>query len=139
MNHDRSICPSAPRAGHAQPLPSELPRPIRTDRDLERAIARLEELDERDESLSAEERELAELYTSLIEAYEGQRYPVPHAAPHEFLRALLEDRGLSQADVAPLLGGRGHASEILSGKRSISKAQAKNLAAHFGLSVEVFI
>ena len=134
MKHDRSICPSAPRAGHALP-----PRSERAARDLERAIARLEELDERDESLSPEERELAELYASLIEAYEDQRHPVPHAAPHEFLRALLEDRGLSQADIAPLLGGRGHASEILSGKRSISKAQAKSLAAHFGLSVEVFI
>jgi HTH-type transcriptional regulator/antitoxin HigA len=120
-------------------LGRELPRPIRTDHDLERAIARLEEWDERDESLSPEERELAELYTSLIGAYENQRYPIPHAPPHEFLRALLEDRGLSQADIAPLLGGRGHASEILSGKRSISKAQAKSLAAHFGLSVEVFI
>jgi len=124
---------------YSRVLSRELPRPIRTDRDLERAIARLEELDERDDSLSPEERELAELYTSLIEAYEDRRYPIPHAAPHEFLRALLEDRGLSQADIAPLLGGRGHASEILSGKRSISKAQAKSLAAHFGLSVEVFI
>ena len=37
-------------------LSRELPRPIRTDRDLERAIGRLDELDERDESLSPEER-----------------------------------------------------------------------------------
>jgi HTH-type transcriptional regulator / antitoxin HigA len=131
--------PAIDEKKYGRVLSRELPRPIRSDRELERAITRLEDLDERDESLSPEERELAELYTSLIEAYEGQRYPVPHAAPHEFLRALLEDRGLSQADIAPLLGGRGHASEILSGKRSISKAQAKNLAAHFGLSVEVFI
>jgi HTH-type transcriptional regulator/antitoxin HigA len=131
--------PAIDEKKYGRVLSRELPRPIRTDRDLERAMARLEELDERDESLSPEERELAELYASLIEAYEDQRYPIPHAAPHEFLRALLEDRGLSQADIAPLLGGRGHASEILSGKRSISKTQAKNLAAHFGLSVEVFI
>jgi HTH-type transcriptional regulator/antitoxin HigA len=131
--------PAIDEKKYGRVLSRELPRPIRTDRDLERAIARLEELDERGESLSPEERELAELYASLIEAYEDQRYPIPHAAPHEFLRALLEDRGLSQADIAPLLGGRGHASEILSGKRSISKTQAKNLAAHFGLSVEAFI
>ncbi|MGA3095605.1 MAG: helix-turn-helix domain-containing protein [Bryobacteraceae bacterium] len=131
--------PAIDEKKYGRVLSRELPRPIRSDRELERAITRLEDLDERDESLSPEERELAELYTSLIEAYEGQRYPVPHAAPHEFLRALLEDRGLSQADIAPLLGGRGHASEILSGKRSISKAQAKRLAAHFSLSVEVFI
>ena len=131
--------PAIDEKKYGRVLSRELPRPIRTDRDLERAIARLEELDERGESLSPEERELAELYASLIEAYEDQRYPIPHAAPHEFLRALLEDRGLSQADIAPLLGGRGHASEILSGKRSIGKTQAKNLAAHFGLSVEAFI
>ena len=124
---------------YSRVLSHEPPRPIRTGHDLERAIARLEKLDERDESLSPEERELAELYTSLIEAYENRRYPIPHTPPHEFLRALLEDRGLSQADIAPLLGGRGHASEILSGKRSIGKAQAKSLAAHFGLSVEEFI
>lgn len=131
--------PAIDEKKYGRVLSRELPRPIRTDRDLERAIARLEELDERGESLSPEERELAELYASLIEAYGDQRYPIPHAAPHEFLRALLEDRGLSQADIAPLLGGRGHASEILSGKRSIGKTQAKNLAAHFGLSVEAFI
>ena len=124
---------------YGRALLRELPRPIRNDKDLARAVARLEELDERDEALSPEERELAELYTSLIEAYEGQHYPVAHAAPHEFLRALLEDRGLTQAEIAPLVGGSGHVSEILAGKRSVSKAQAKRLADRFGLSVEVFI
>jgi len=134
-----SALPAIDEKKYGRVLSRELPRPIRNDRDLERAIARLEELDERDEDLSPEERELVELYASLIEAYEDQRYPLPHAAPQEFLRALLEDRGLSQADIAPLVGGRGHASEILTGKRSISKAQAKKLAERFKLSVEVFI
>lgn len=134
-----SALPAIDEKKYGRVLSRELPRPIRNDRDLERAIARLEELDERDEDLSPEERELVELYAGLIEAYEDQRYPLPHAAPQEFLRALLEDRGLSQADIAPLVGGRGHASEILTGKRSISKAQAKKLAERFKLSVEVFI
>ena len=134
-----SALPAIDEKKYGRVLSRELPRPIRNDRDLERAIARLEELDERDEDLSPEERELVELYAGLIEAYEDQRYPLPHAAPQEFLRALLEDRGLSQADIAPLVGGRGHASEILTGKRSIGKAQAKKLAERFKLSVEVFI
>jgi len=134
-----SALPAIDEKKYGRVLSRELPRPIRNDRDLERAIARLEELDERDEDLSPEVREFVELYASLIEAYEDQRYPLPHAAPQEFLRALLEDRGLSQADIAPLVGGRGHASEILTGKRSISKAQAKKLAERFKLSVEVFI
>jgi HTH-type transcriptional regulator/antitoxin HigA len=106
---------------------------------LEQAIAFLDDLDRRDEHLTAEEREVAELYTALIEAYEERHYPVMHAPPHEFLRALLDQRGLAQADIAHLLGGSGHASEILSAKRSISKAQAKKLAGFFNLPVELFI
>ena len=115
------------------------PRPIRTDGELEQAIAFLDDLDRRDEHLTAEEREVAELYTALIEAYEERHYPVMHAPPNEFLRALLDQRGLAQADIAHLLGGSGHASEILSAKRSISKAQAKKLAGFFNLPVELFI
>jgi HTH-type transcriptional regulator/antitoxin HigA len=64
---------------------------------------------------------------------------VQHAPPHEFLRALLEQRGLAQADIAPMLGGSGHTSEILNAKRSISKVQAKKLAAFFKLPADLFI
>ena len=79
------------------------------------------------------------MYTALIEAYEECQYPVPHAPPHEFLRVLLVERGLVQADIARLLGGSGHTSEILSAKRAISKAQAKKLAGFFNLPADLFI
>jgi HTH-type transcriptional regulator/antitoxin HigA len=72
-------------------------------------------------------------------AIRNGRYPVPRATPGEFLRALLEHRGLAQAAIAPLLGGSGHASEIVNGKRSISKAQARKLAGFFGVSADSFI
>lgn len=124
---------------YGQILSRELPRPIRNDRELEKAIARLEELDPRHEHLTAEERELAELYTALIEAYEDQRYPVPRVAPSQLLKALLEQREMAQSDIAHLLGGSGHTSEVLNGKRSVSKAQAKRLAAFFDLPAESFI
>ena len=102
------------------------PRPIRNDGELEQAIARLNDLDRRDEDLTPEERELlvAELYTALLEACEERPYPVRYAPPHEFLRALLAQRGLAQADIAHLLGGSGHTSGVLSAKRSMSKAPA---------------
>ena len=125
------VTPAIDAGRYGRILSRELPRPIRNDRELERAVARLEALDQRDEDLTPEERELAELYTALIEAYEDQHYPVPHTTPDRLLRALLEQRGLAQAAIASLLGGSGHTSEILSGKRSISKAQAKKLATFF--------
>jgi HTH-type transcriptional regulator / antitoxin HigA len=120
-------------------LSRELPRPIRNNRDLAKAVARLEELDLRNQELTPEERELAELYTALIEAYEDQHYPVPHAEPAAFLGALLEQRGMARTEIAPLLGGSGHTSEILNGKRSISKAQARKLSAFFHVPADSFI
>jgi len=51
---------------------------------------------------------LAESYTTLLEAYEERHFPIPHTLPHEFLRALLQQRGMAQAGIAHLLGGSGH-------------------------------
>src|ERR1039457_6679462 len=86
-------------------------RPIRNDGELEQAIARLGDLDRRDQDLTSEERELAELYTALIEAYEERHDPVPHAPPHEFLRSLLVERGLAQAGIAHPLHRQGPSQE----------------------------
>ena len=82
---------------------------------------------------------MAESYTTLLEAYEERHFPIPHTLPHEFLRALLQQRGMAQAGIAHLLGGSGHTAEILSAKRSISKAQAKKLGGFFNLPAELFI
>lgn len=55
------------------------------------------------------------------------------------VRFLMDQRGLRQADLVPVLGTRTQVSEIVSGKRGISKAQAKRLAEFFHTSVELFI
>jgi HTH-type transcriptional regulator/antitoxin HigA len=51
----------------------------------------------------------------------------------------MDGRDLKPADLAGVLGSRSRASEILSRKRSISKDQAKALAAFFGVSPAAFI
>jgi HTH-type transcriptional regulator/antitoxin HigA len=52
---------------------------------------------------------------------------------------LLEQRGLKPSALWPVIGSKGRVSEILSGKRAISKDQAKKLAAFFHVGVELFI
>ena len=79
------------------------------------------------------------MLTVLIEDFEARHYPLPPVAPHEALKALMEERGLRHRDIWPVLGNKGVASEILNGKRSISKAQAKKLAEFFHVPVELFI
>ena len=86
-----------------------------------------------------EEDALAEVLTLLIEDYEEKHYPLPHISPHESLKALMEERGLRHKDIWPVLGNKGAATEVITGHRSISKAQAKRLAEFFHVPVDLFI
>jgi HTH-type transcriptional regulator/antitoxin HigA len=51
----------------------------------------------------------------------------------------MEDRSLKHKDIWPVLGNKGAATEILCGRRSISKAQAKRLADFFRVPIDLFI
>ena len=115
-----------------------LPRPIRTEAEHERATEMLLELDERAD-LSPEEEALAEVLTLLIEDYEEKNHPLPRVSPNESLNALMEERGLKHKDIWPVLGNKGAAAEVLNGRRSISKSQARRLAEFFQVPVDLFI
>lgn len=133
-----SALPQINETRYGKLLAKTLPRPIRTEEENQRMTKLLLELDER-EDLSAEEEQLAEMLTILIEEFEDKRYPLPPVSPHEALKALMEERGLRHSDIWPVLGNKGAASEILNGKRSISKMQAKKLAEFFRVPLELFI
>jgi HTH-type transcriptional regulator/antitoxin HigA len=54
------------------------------------------------------------------------------------LAHLLQEKGLRPADLADTLP-KSRVSEILNGKRGISKSQAKQLAERFHVPVELFL
>jgi len=95
-------------------------------------------LEERD-NFGPEEERLAELLTLLIDEYEEVRFPVRKATPRQTLLHLMEARGLAQKDLREVFGSKGIASEVVNGKRSISKTQAKRLADVFHVSAGLFI
>ena len=123
---------------YGQPLQRTLPHVIRTDEEYERLTDELFRLEEREE-LTPEELELAELLTVLIDAYEEHRFPIPKASPQRTLQHLMEARNLAPKDLWKIFGSKGIASEVLHGKRSISKTQAKKLAEFFHVSADLFI
>jgi len=125
-------------SAYAKLLTRSLPRPIRNDDELARFTRMLLELDER-EDLSPEEEALAEVLTLLVEDYEEKRHPLPRVSPNESLKSLMEERGLKHRDIWPVIGNKGATTEILGGRRSISKAQAKRLAGFFHVPIELFI
>jgi HTH-type transcriptional regulator / antitoxin HigA len=123
---------------YAKLLVKSLPKPIRTEVEHARFVKTLLELDEQ-EDLSPEEEALGEVLTLLIEDYEEKQYPLPRVSPTESLRALMEERGLKHKDIWPVIGNKGSATEVLAGRRSISKAQARRLAEFLRVPVEIFV
>jgi HTH-type transcriptional regulator/antitoxin HigA len=73
----------------------------------------------------------------LIEDYED-RIELPSLPPHKVVAFLMERRGLKQVDLLPVFGSRGIASDVLAGKREISKAHIRKLAEFFHLSPAAF-
>jgi len=117
----------------------KLPAIIRTEEENERLMAELEELDRRDDDLTPEEREYSELLTVLIEAFEDAHYSLEGSTPSSRLSSLMEEHGLRQRDLLEVFGSRGIASEVVSGKREISKAQAKKLAQLLHVPADLFL
>jgi HTH-type transcriptional regulator / antitoxin HigA len=122
-------------------LAKALPRIITTEEENERALAIVESMLQKGErNMTPEQDALLDLLTNLIRDYEASAYPArKRTKPHEMVAFLLEQRGLKAADLWPVIGSKGRVSEILTGKRSISKEQAKKLAEFFRVGVELFI
>lgn len=120
-------------------LTEVMPIPIETEEDNERMLAAVEQLMEKGENLSVEEGALLRLLATLIEDFETKFYQPEDATPLEVLHHLMEERELKQSDLWELFGSKGIASEVLNGKRGISKTQAKKLAEHFHVPVSLFI
>jgi HTH-type transcriptional regulator/antitoxin HigA len=120
-------------------LARKLPTIIRTEEENERLLAELEELDRRHDELTPEEREYSDLLTVLIEAFEDAIYILEGSTPDSRLRSLMEEHGLRQRDLLDVFGSRGIASEVVSGKRAISKMQAKKLAKLFHVPADLFL
>lgn len=118
------------------------PQVIQSETDYHEALTALETLLDKGEMLTLEESAIANLLAALIEDYEEQHldsFNLETVAPHDILHHLMNAKDLKQADLVPLIGSRGLVSEIVNGKRSISKTQAKLLGSFFHVSPALFI
>jgi HTH-type transcriptional regulator / antitoxin HigA len=120
-------------------LSQVMPVAIETEEENERMLAVVEKLMNKGEDISAEEDALLRLLVTLIQDFEEKYYQPRDATPLEVLHHLMEARGLKPRDLWELFGSKGITSEVLNGKRSISKAQAKKLAEFFRVSTDLFI
>ena len=120
-------------------LARALPSVIDGEQEYERQFARFDALWRKQDRLTPEEDRLLSLLTLVIEDYESRHHSLGGSTPQTRLRHLMEARGVTHKDVWTLFGSRGVASEVINGKRQISKAQAKRLAEYFHVTPDLFV
>lgn len=117
------------------------PGVIKTEKENERALeiaGRLMKKNENDRS--PEETRLLDLLVALIEDFEEKTYPMGETSnPSLALRELMREHELKQKDILDIFGTQGVVSQVLNGKREISKSQARRLSERFRLPIDIFI
>ena len=112
---------------------------VRSADDHARASALIERIiDEIGEDERHPLAEVLDLIDDQVRAYEARTVEIPDASPGEVLRFLMESRGLRQEDLADC-APQGRISDILNGRRSVSKGVAKALARRFGVRADSFL
>ena len=112
-------------------------KPIRTKKDHELALAEIDRLWNAKPGTADHDR--LEVLETLVVAWEDKHEPIPPPNPIEAIRFRLEQQGLGQNDLAKLLGSRARASEILSGRRSLSLAMIRRLHKALGIPAEILL
>jgi HTH-type transcriptional regulator / antitoxin HigA len=112
-------------------------RPIHTDKDYQEALSRIEVL--LDASPGSAEADELEVLGLLVDEFEKKHFPINEPDPLEAIKFRMEQLGLTQNDLAKIFGSRSRASEILSGKRSLSLTQIRLVNKKLGIPLEVLI
>jgi HTH-type transcriptional regulator/antitoxin HigA len=114
------------------------PKVIHDEKLNEKFISILEGMDARWDELTPSERDLHELLALLIEDFEGRAYKLRGATPIEVITELMEANGLKQKDLVGVFETASVASEVLSGKRELTKEHIKRLSIRFHVSPALF-
>lgn len=122
---------------YADLLAKTVPKVIRNEAENQYYIETLYALEQK-ANPRREEKELADLLTVLIENFEDTRYSLPRSTPLQTLESLMAERGLKQKDLVSIFGARSTVSQIMGGKRELTKGHISRLSQFFHVSPEIF-
>ena len=112
-------------------------RPIRTKRDYEQVLRRIETL--MGAKSGTDEGDELDVLATLVEVYERKHFPVDAADPVEAILFRMEQQGLERKDLEAFIGSRHRVSEILNRKRNLSLDMIRKLHAGLGIPLEVLV
>jgi HTH-type transcriptional regulator / antitoxin HigA len=128
---------SALANSYADLLSKAQPEVIHDECQYEAALGRLESLTSKERPSDAEKK-LVELLSLLIDDFEAKHYSLPKAGPIDVIRHLMEENHLRQKDLVDVFGTESIVSDILNGKRDLTKEHIRKLSERFSVSPAVF-
>jgi HTH-type transcriptional regulator/antitoxin HigA len=109
---------------------------IENDAELTRALALVDRL-----WTSDDPADIARLraQAQLIAAYEESKWPRRPVRTADLIRYLMDQHGLTRADMVPILGTPSRVSEVLAGKKGLSMAMVQRLRARFHVPADLLL
>lgn len=112
-------------------------KPIRTDADLEEALAEIDAIWGSEPGTSEGDR--LDVLMDLVEAYERKSHAIPPPEPVDALRFVMDQRGLRPADIGNIIGSTSRIYDILAGRRGLSLRMIRALHKELGIPLECLV
>lgn len=115
-------------------------RLLRSAAEYDAAVAEIAALMDQEPARGTPSHDRLDVLTLLVAAYDDAHHPMGDAStPQDVVDFLLEQNGMTRAQLAPLLGGRSRVSEFFGGTRALSVSQVQALRARFGVSADLLL
>ena len=118
-------------------MANEKIKSIRTEKDYEDALARIDAL--MDAAPGSPASDELDILVDLVDLYESRHEPMGYPSPLAAIEFRMEQRNLRPRDLVPFIGSRAKVSEVLSGKRAITMPMARALHKHLGIPADVLL
>lgn len=112
-------------------------RPIKTEKDYDFALARVNTLF--DAKPNTNEADELDILVTLIEKFEQKNYPIPEPDPIEAIKFMMEQNGLTNADLGVILNSRSRVTEIFKRKRALTIRQIRLLTENLHIPASTLI
>jgi len=111
--------------------------PIKTRRDYQRALKRIERL--MTAKRNTAEGDCLDVLVTLVEAWERRHYPLDLPDPVEAIKYHMDQNGLKPRDLIPFIGSRNRVHEVLNRRRSLTLKMIWRLHKGLGIPAESLI
>ena len=109
-------------------------KPIKNEEDYIRTLKHIESL--MDAKPDTPQMDELEVLATLVEVYEEQHHKIEPPDPIEAIKFRMEQEGLKQKDLVPIVGSKSRVSEILNRKRKLTIEMIRNLHKQLHIPIE---